>query len=62
MGAEGAEDRRGSGVSAASEEAASIVRQQLFSRPDAPLLHLQLVLPPDLLDSLGELLQLTQVR
>jgi hypothetical protein len=48
-------------TSAASDEGPSVVRQQLFSRPGAPLLHLQLVLPPDLLDSLAELLQLAQV-
>jgi hypothetical protein len=43
------------------EEEPCVVRQGLFSLPGNAPLQLQLVLPPDLLDSLGELLELAKV-
>jgi hypothetical protein len=43
------------------EEGPCAVRQELFGLPGNPALQLQLVLPPDLMESFGELQQLTQV-
>ena len=43
------------------EEEPCVVRQGLFSLPGNAPLQLQLVLPPDLLDSLGELLKVSKV-
>jgi hypothetical protein len=44
-----------------AEEGPCVVRQGLFGLPGNPALQLQLVLPPDLLKTFGELEQLSKV-
>jgi len=57
-----AEEADYASASQASQDVPVVARRELFSVPGNPHLQLQLVLAPDLLESLAELQQLAQVR